>query len=589
MKRSSLVLIFLCGLLTMQVYAQRVDSLQWWNPATNSFPVIEGQGWPGEGEQPYDRLPARAKPSMKPDVWYLSHNGAGLYLKFQSDAAEIVVRYVVQNKGSLGMPHMPATGVSGVDLYALDHSGAWQWARGKYAFGDTIEYRFSHLEADHVFKNKPVEYRLYLPLYNTVNWLAVGVAQSKKLIPMPLSLEKPVVVYGTSIAQGGCASRPGMAWTALLNRSLDRPLINLGFSGSGRLEKPVLDLMAEKDAKLYILDCVPNLSASTVAQLVTDAVQLLQTKRPGVPILLAAHSGGVPGSLMDTALLKDFEKANTVLQATYEKLIAAGKKDLYILSATDIGFDINSTVDGVHPTDVGMLQYAAAYEKIIRRILKEPQGNISTTIPVTQSRDGAYNWRARHQEILALNKTSGPSSIVLANSIIHYWGGEPVTKIVRGEDAWNKYMAPFGMRNLAFGWDRIENVLWRVYHDELDGYAANNILVMIGTNNLGSATDAEIITGLQGLVEAIQVRQPKARVLLAGILPRRAMEPHVVLLNKQIALLARRMKITFINPGTVLLDKQGKIIESLFSDGLHPIAAGYEVLGKKLQESLKSK
>ena len=78
---------------------------------------------------------------------------------------------------------------------------------------------------------------------------------------MPLSMEKPVVVYGTSIAQGACATRPGLAWTAILERKLDRPLINLGFSGSGQLEKSVIDLMAEIDAKLYILDCLPNLTS----------------------------------------------------------------------------------------------------------------------------------------------------------------------------------------------------------------------------------------------------------------------------------------------------------------------------------------
>lgn len=89
--------------------------------------------------------------------------------------------------------------------------------------------------------------------------MQVGVPGNALFNPMAIREEKPIVVYGTSIAQGGCASRPGMAWPALVGRKLDRPLINLGFSGNGRLEKEVIDLIAEIDAKVYVLDCLPNL------------------------------------------------------------------------------------------------------------------------------------------------------------------------------------------------------------------------------------------------------------------------------------------------------------------------------------------
>jgi GDSL-like Lipase/Acylhydrolase family len=103
-------------------------------------------------------------------------------------------------------------------------------------------------------------------LYNSVQWMEIGIQEGTLFNPLPTRKEKPIVVYGTSIAQGGCASRPGMAWPAILGRKLDRPLINLGFSGNGRLEKEVIDLMIEIDAKLFVLDCLPNLDASDVTK-----------------------------------------------------------------------------------------------------------------------------------------------------------------------------------------------------------------------------------------------------------------------------------------------------------------------------------
>ncbi|WP_236652731.1 SGNH/GDSL hydrolase family protein [Chitinophaga vietnamensis] len=566
--------------------------MQWWNPAASPFRVIEGQGWQEAGQPPYDRFPPRAQQGMNPNVWNLSHNSAGLYIKFRSDAPDIVVRYVVQGKGNFAFPHMPATGVSGVDLYSLSLDGAWQWAPGHYAFGDTIEYRFPHLQADPNFKNRAVEYRLYLPLYNTVNWMEIGVASGKQFAPMPLSAEKPIVVYGTSIAQGACATRPGLAWPAILNRHFDRPLLNLGFSGNGLLEPHVLSLLAEQDAKIYVLDCMPNLSLpqfsnDTVAARIVTAVEMLQARHPGVPILFVEHGGDLPGNLMDTTRINEYTKVNRVLRKTFAQLIASGKKGLYLLSDKEIGFDIESTVDGIHPNDAGMLQQARAYEKVIRKILNESSGSISTTIPVVQSRDGFYDWRARHQEQLLMNKTHPPRNLIMGNSIIHFWGGEPKAPQPRGAAAWEQYLAPLGVRNMGYGWDRIENVLWRVQHDELDGFDAQHVLLMIGTNNLEGNTDDEIMTGLENLVQAVKQRQPKAGVIISGILPRRNMEPRVAALNKRIAAMAAKQQIRYINPGTVFLGKNGKIDETLFSDGLHPVAAGYEKLGKELQAALK--
>jgi hypothetical protein len=236
-----------------------------WNPATDTLKVLDGQPWPFEVQDYYDRLPAAAESYVRKDVWNLSKNSAGLQLRFQTNSSEIIVRFTVA--GGLQMPHMPATGVSGVDLYSKSIDGEWNWAAGKFSFGDTIVYRFNGLlEKDQHVNNR--EYILYLPLYNSVKWMEVTVPKESVFKPLPARKDKPIVVYGTSIAQGGCATRPGLAWTNILSRKLDRPVINLGFSGNGRLEKELIELLTKVDAKLYVLDCLPNLTGSvSVAEL----------------------------------------------------------------------------------------------------------------------------------------------------------------------------------------------------------------------------------------------------------------------------------------------------------------------------------
>ena len=581
-------IIFLAG----PVFSQTKAEYKWWNPAETSFPVLEGQAWPKEVKSFYDRLPARAEQTLRPEVWNLSKHSAGLYIKFNSNASDIIVKYTLQNKENFAMPHMPATGVSGIDLYAITQGGKWVWAPGRYKFGDTIEYRFSNIEVDPEFKGRDCEFRLFLPLYNSVTWMQVGTQVDKNFIPSPLTKEKPIVVYGTSIAQGGCASRPGLAWTAILERNLDRPLINLAFSGNGRLEKPLIDLINEIDAGIYVLDCLPNMVASggfTDEELegrLTASIKSLREKHPSTPILMAEHSLSSNTGIIDTVRNKECEKANKVSQLVFTKLTAQGVNGLYQLTNAEIGLNVDATVDGVHPNDVGMEKYAAAYAKSIKKILHEPEGSYSTTIPVIQTRDG-YDWRARHEAIKSLNKKQAPQNVIIGNSIIHFWAGEPAYQKVSGADSWKKYFEPLGMQNMGFGWDRVENVLWRMYHGELDGYNTKHVIVMIGTNNLQLNTDNEIITGLKLLLEAIKLRQPKATILLSGIFPRRDMEKRVTTINAAYAKLAADLKVVYINPGKVLLNPSGKIEESLFSDGLHPNEKGYNKLGPAIAGYLK--
>ncbi|HVU53762.1 MAG TPA: SGNH/GDSL hydrolase family protein [Puia sp.] len=591
MKRSVLsLLVFI--VLGSRLSAQ-TSTLQWYDPATSPFAVMEGRGWDdtrvNDTTNVYSRLPPRAEAMVRPVVWNLSKNSAGEYINFKTSATTVVVRYKV--KGSLSMPHMPATGVSGIDLYARDVNGAWQWARGVYHFGDTIEYKFDNLS----LSAKEEEFRLYLPLYNTVSWMKIGVPGGASFTVFPVSKEQPVVLYGTSIMQGACATRPGLAWTNILGRKLDRPVINLGFSGNGQLEKPVLDLMNELDAKLFVLDCMPNLvdqdkfPREEVKGRIVEAVKTLQSKHPATPILLVEHCCGLAGATMDTGLVNRYKTSSDVLSATFDEMKKGGVANIFLLTDKAIGFDNENTVDGTHPNDIGMMKYANAYEDIIRRIVHEEKGSIVTTMPIRQRRDWRnYDFMQRHEAVLNTVREKQPDVVVVGNSITHFWGGPPESGINRGITSWNKYFKPLNVVNLGFGWDKVENVLWRVYHGEFDGYKAKKILITIGTNNIGFNTDEEITEGIQYLIKAIQLRQPSAEILLSGIYPRRNMEQRVAVLNMQLAAMGKTIGVKFIDPGVLLLKADKKIDEGLFSDGLHPTGQGYEKLGAVIVGYLKN-
>ncbi len=587
MKRFILLLLILFVINIS--FSQEKIEIKWWNPANHEFPVIASQAWPNEVKSVYHRLPARAEKDVRGAVWGLSKQSAGLSIRFWSNANSILVKYKV--KGNVDMSHMPSTGVSGLDLYSKSYNGEWLRCWGSLSIDTVSNYNFIIDENAESYKEYGREYQLFLPLYNEVATMEIGISKESLFKVLPIREEKPIVAYGTSICQGACASRPGMAWTNILERKLERSVINLGFSGNGELEPELIDLMTEIDAKLYILDCLPNLNPSKddTYLLTLNAVKKLKEKRPDVPIILTAHIG-YADELTSNKSKRKYETLNNALDSAFYTLKSEGYTNIFLLKKKDIAFNFDMYVDKIHPNDYGMVQYANAYEGLIREILEESRGNSLTTIPVTQSRDIAvYKWEERHQEILKLNKVDSPKICLFGNSIVNFWGGEPTSLISNGQDSWESIMKPIGVRNFGFGWDRIENVLWRVYHDELDGFEAEQIVLMIGTNNLHINSEIEIIEGLKKLINAIRVRQPKSSILIIGILPRKGKEKLVKKLNLKISQLADLESINFNNIGNPLLLKDGTIDKSLFTDGLHPNHKGYMIIAKKMQRILKDK
>jgi hypothetical protein len=316
---------------------------------------LEGKGW-SDTLLPYDRLPGKAEGKAPPAVWGLSRQSAGLCVRFTTDAPAIQVRWTVTS-ANLAMPHMPATGVSGVDLYTRDKGGRWLFV-GNHApssLSTTVSFA------------PPVGQTclLYLPLYNGTASLEIGIPKGKTLSKAdgPISKRKPIVWYGTSIVQGGCASRPGMAATAIVGRKLDTEVINLGFSGSGRMEPVMGDLLAELDPSVYVLDCLWNMPPKEVADRIEPFVNRLREAHPDTPILLADDS-----NYQDIC---PTEKGR-ILRTCLGRLITAGVKNLHLISSKDmLGEDWEGTVDGCHPNDLGMMRQADAFVKVLGPVLEK--------------------------------------------------------------------------------------------------------------------------------------------------------------------------------------------------------------------------
>ena len=302
------------------------------------------------------------------------------------------------------------------------------------------------------------------------------------------------------------------------------------------------------------------------------AVRQIRAKRPETPIVMMDHCG-YPHAIVYGNYRQWQDYALKTLEAAYQQLISEGVKGLYRLRYEDLGMKGEMTVEGIHMSDYGMTRYADTYEPLLREILREPYGTTSSTIPIVQQRD-SYNWMDRHNEILSKGNGNHFSRIIIGDSIMHFWGGADVAPVQRGTDSW---LALGGENlNLGCGHDRTENVLWRIYHGELDNLTSDKVFIKIGTNNISKGdSDEDIVAGIAAIVNAIKVRLPESEITVMGILPRRDKEARVKQLNKSVKAMTKSLGVNFANPGKELLGKSGKIDESLFTDGLHPNAEGY--------------
>jgi len=325
---------------------------------------VEGRGWADqERKRWFDRFPAKAEGKVTQAVWNLSRHSAGMMVRFKTDATTIRAKWKLLS-ARLGMPHMPPSGVSGLDLYARDAKGQWRWAAATKPNKQDM-----HATLLSGIAPGMREYALYLPLYNGTESLEIGVPKGAKFESLAPRKEKPLVFYGTSITHGACASRPGLAHPAILGRRLEIPVINIGFSGNGRMHKEVGDLMVEVDAACYVIDCLPNLQPAAVTARCVPLVKQLRKARPNTPIVLV-EDRRFANSWILPAKSKFHDDNQAALQKAYKQLQAAGMKKLHYLQGDHLlGDDTEGTTDGSHPNDIGFLRQADAFEPVLRQAL----------------------------------------------------------------------------------------------------------------------------------------------------------------------------------------------------------------------------
>lgn len=323
---------------------------------------VEGRGF-NDTEAWFDRLPGRAKGVVRDAVWGLSRHSAGMLVHFRTDATRIDVNYAVTSE-NLAMPHMPATGVSGLDLYGRDESGQWKWV--SVVAPKTREVRQKFVDG---LRPGERDYAIYLPLYNGTQSLQIGVPTGTKFQPIPPRTEKPIVFYGTSITHGACASRPGMPHPAILGRRLNRPVINLGFSGNGRMELEVGRFLAEIDAAVFVIDCLPNITAADVTSRTQPLVKLLREARPQTPIVLV-EDRSYSGSWLISSQADRNQSSRKALKEQYDQLLQGGVERLFYVDGESLlGSDRDDTTDGSHPSDLGFFRHAEALEPVLRKAL----------------------------------------------------------------------------------------------------------------------------------------------------------------------------------------------------------------------------
>lgn len=363
--------------------------------------LLEGRGWTNVTSY-YDRLPAKAKETVGGVMWQRSHDSAGLCLRFGVERTNtnepmdtsqpvIQVRWEL-NSDTLCLPNMAASGASGLDLYGRIPQGPWRHLIGaRPPTLSTITNQSGLTRANYQ------EYLLYLPLYNGVRSVQVGLDKTLRITKPTNDSRlgrKPIVFYGTSITQGGCASRPGLAATAIVGRNLDVPIINLGFNAAGQMVPEMAELLQELDPAVFVLECYTNMDQKNInAEVVGGFVKILRKAHPATPILIVGGTSchvdsNVPGTRCRICQSRSgpYSVAGCHIERfpgprnlsdIYGKLEAQGISGLHYLPAVDLlGEDNEGLVDGCHPNDVGMMRQAAGYTKALLPLLDTSRKNL---------------------------------------------------------------------------------------------------------------------------------------------------------------------------------------------------------------------
>lgn len=356
--------------LLVPVLAQAAELSGFRYEDATQFRIIN-RGW-NNTATPYSRMPQYMQDSCRENQWWLYNHSAGIGIRFATNSKRIAAQYNLIN--NFHMQHMAMTGIKGTDLYYLnEETNRWEYVntarpQEKDGKADSIQSKLFVENLD----GEMHEYMLYLPLYDGVNWVQIGVDSTATLVQPRVDNPRKgkIVFYGTSIMQGGCASRTGMVATSMIQRDLGVECVNLGTSGEGKMDFAIARAMATIDDVLcYVVDPVPNCTEMMCDTLTYDFVSILRRLRPDVPIIMV--EGITYPYARHNSFFRDYlPKKNAAFRRNYERMKAENPVGLYYVPTDGlVGEDMEGTVDGIHLTDLGFRAYADIVERYIEQAM----------------------------------------------------------------------------------------------------------------------------------------------------------------------------------------------------------------------------
>jgi len=264
----------------------------------------------------------------------------------------------------------------------------------------------------------------------------------------------------------------------------------------------------------------------------------------------------------------------------------------------------------LHPDTVGQRMMAEAIEPTLATLMgdspREPLASMTdintAVIPVSRLEPDLYDWYARHHAELSLQqsyrrKSAQPDVVVIGDSITHFWYGPPAATVQNGPSSWQSVFGGMSVINLGFGWDRTQNVLWRLRQGEFRGLHPRWAVLAIGTNNLtGSiharaSTPEEIVAAIAAICYEVHQRSPESHIILMAIFPRGSSpnDPLRTPIERTNALLEQRFaskpEITYLDIGKRFLSPDGSISSEIMPDGTHPSDRGYQYWADALKKA----
>lgn len=358
-------LLSIAGSMALLFGCSSTASAQDYKPALKYVDAQElriiNKGWEDTGRK-YGRIPTYLQDSVRDVLWERSQCSSGIAVRFATNSSRIGVKY--QLLWNTHMLHMADTGLKGTDLYILEGDSVWRHVNTNRPNADKNKM-CEKIYVENMDEGMR-EYMIYMPLYDGVEDLWVAVDSNAIITPGNYNIidsNKKIIAYGTSILQGGCASRSGMAATNIISRALNCEVVNIGISGEGKMDYCMARAMAQiPDADVFLIDPIPNCTEMMCDTLTYDFINIIRKARPDIPIVMV--EGPIyPYARYDKTLGAYLPRKNEAFRRNYEKLMAENPNNLYYVDCVNLdGVEDDGTVDGIHLTDLGFKYYA---EKII--------------------------------------------------------------------------------------------------------------------------------------------------------------------------------------------------------------------------------